>query len=153
MAEAKPITDEVAEGLKAGLRGELVQPGDDGYDEARAVYNGMIDRHPRLIARCVDVADVITAVNFARDNRVLVSVRGGGHNAGGLGVCDDGLVIDLSNMKGVHVDPGARTVRGPEDARGATSTTRPTPSAWRRPAGSYRPPASAGSPLAGVSVT
>ena len=101
----------MAGGLKASLRGELIQPTDDGYDEARSVYNGMIDRHPQRSARCADVADVITAVNFARDNSVLASVRGGGHNAVGLGVCDDGLVIDLSGMKGVHVDPGARTVR------------------------------------------
>ena len=71
----------------------------------------MIDRHPRLIVRCRDVADVITAVNFARDNDLLLAIRGGGHNAGGLGVCDDGLVIDLSRMKGIRVDPEARTVR------------------------------------------
>ncbi len=82
--------------LKLYLRGELIQPGDDGYEAARKVYNGMIDRYPALIARCADVADVIAAVNFARENKLLVSIRGGGHNAGGLGVCDDGLVIDLS---------------------------------------------------------
>ena len=71
----------------------------------------MIDKRPLLIARCVDVADVITAVNFARDNDLLVAIRGGGHNGPGLGSCDDGLMIDLSTMKGVRVDPGARTVR------------------------------------------
>src|SRR5882762_10269569 len=95
---------------KGTLRGELIQPGDQGYDAARKVYNAMIDRRPRLIALCADVADVITAVNFARENKVLVSIRGGGHNAGGLGVCDDGLVIDLSPIKYVRVDPKKRTV-------------------------------------------
>jgi FAD/FMN-containing dehydrogenase len=71
----------------------------------------MIDRHPAVIVRCTDVADVIAAVNFARDQRLLVAIRGGGHNGGGLGTCDDGLVIDLSPMKGVRVDPAARTAR------------------------------------------
>ena len=100
-----------ASALKANLRGELIQPNDEGYDAARKVYNGMIDKHPALIARCADVADVIAAVNFARENNLLVSIRGGGHNAGGLGVCDDGLVIDLSLIRYTHVDPVARTVR------------------------------------------
>src|SRR5258707_7943337 len=97
--------------LKASLRGELIQPGDEGYDAARKVYNGMIDKRPALIARCADVADVIAAVNFGRENGLLVSVRGGGHNAGGLGICDDGLVIDLSLIRYTHVDPEAGTVR------------------------------------------
>ncbi len=93
------------------LRGELIGPHDPAYDEARTVYNGMIDRHPALIARCVDAADVIAAVNFARENNLLVAVRGGGHHGAGFGVCDDGLVIDLSPMKGVRVDPAKRTAR------------------------------------------
>src|SRR6516162_4097424 len=97
--------------FKGQLRGELIEPTDVRYDELRKVYNAMISRKPRLIARCADVADVITAVNFGRQNALPVSIRGGGHNAGGLGVCDDGLVIDLSLMKYVHVDPAARTVR------------------------------------------
>jgi len=97
--------------FKAQLRGELIEPTDPRYDDARKVYNAMISRKPRLIARCADVADVIAAVNFGRQNEIQVSIRGGGHNAGGLGVCDDGLVIDLSLMKYVHVDPAARTVR------------------------------------------
>jgi hypothetical protein len=97
--------------LKARLRGELFQPGSEGYDAARKVYNAMIDKHPALIVRCVDVADVISAINFARENGLLVSIRGGGHNAGGLGVCDDGLVIDLSPIRYTRVDPVARTVR------------------------------------------
>jgi FAD/FMN-containing dehydrogenase len=101
------ITDE----FRAAFRGELIEPGDAGYDDARAVYNGMIDRQPRLIARCVDTADVIAAVNLARDSGTLLAVRGGGHNAGGLGVWDDALVVDLSAMRSVHVDPAAGTVR------------------------------------------
>src|SRR5437879_13892419 len=96
--------------FKRRLRGRLIQPGDADYDEARQVYNGMIHKKPRLIARCADVADVIRSVNFARDNDLLVSIRGGGHNAGGLGICDDGLVIDLAPIKYARVDPVARTV-------------------------------------------
>src|SRR5438309_9775299 len=101
--------DSIAE-LKRGLRDRLIPPGDADYDEARKVYNGMIHKKPRLIARCADVADVINSVNFARENSLLVAIRGGGHNAGGLGICDDGLVIDLSSIKYTRVDPAARTV-------------------------------------------
>src|SRR5882762_4821781 len=96
--------------FNAYLRGRLIQPSDQDYDEARKVYNGMIHKKPRLIARCVDVADVMRSVNFARDNDLLASIRGGGHNAGGLGICDDGLVIDLAPIKYTRVDPAARTV-------------------------------------------
>src|SRR5438128_1007390 len=105
------LTAETIQQFQGSLRGELIGPGDASYDDARKVYNAMIDRRPALIARCAGVADVITAVNFARENRLLVAVRSGGHNAAGLGVCDGGLVIDLSRMKGVRVDPAARTVR------------------------------------------
>ncbi len=97
--------------LERGLRGRLIRPTDSYSDGARAVYNGMIDKRPRLIARCVDVADVIAAVNFAREEGLLLAIRGGGHNGPGLGSCDDGLVIDLSMMKSVRVDPESRTVR------------------------------------------
>ncbi len=97
--------------FKASLRGELIEPGDTGYDEARKVYNAMIERRPRLIARCADVADVMAAVNFGREQKLLVAIRGGGHNAGGLGVCDDGLVIDLSRMNYVRVDPKKKMVQ------------------------------------------
>ena len=107
------------EEFKASLRGELIQPSDEGYDEARSLYNGMIDKRPRLIARCANVADVMTAVHFGRDNNLLVAIRGGGHNGPGLGSCDDGLVIDLSAMKGLRVDPENRTVRvGPGHTQG-----------------------------------
>jgi hypothetical protein len=105
------IPQDAVEELRTSLRGRLVLPGSDGYDDARAVYNAMIDRYPGAIAECADVADVITAVRVAREHGVLVSVRGGGHNAGGLGVCDGGLVIDLSAMRGVRVDPAERTVQ------------------------------------------
>src|SRR5918912_2419883 len=99
------LDEATVEQFKTGLRGELIQPADPGYDEARKVYNGMIDKRPRLIARCVNAADVIAAVNFAREQGLLVAIRGGGHNGPGLGSCDDGLVVDLSTMKGVRVDP------------------------------------------------
>ncbi len=97
--------------FRESLRGQLIQPGDPSYDDARQIYNAMIDKHPLLIAQCANVADVISAVNFGRENGLLIAVRGGGHNGPGLGSCDDGLVIDLSRMKGVHVDPDRRTVR------------------------------------------
>src|SRR4026209_2811360 len=96
--------------FKANLRGRLIEPGNKDYDEARKAHNGMIQKKPRLIARCADVADVISSVNFGRENDLLVSIRGGGHNAGGLGICDDGLVIDLAPIKYTRVDPAARTV-------------------------------------------
>jgi FAD/FMN-containing dehydrogenase len=97
--------------LRTSLRGTLITPQDEGYDAARKVYNGMIDRRPRLIARCADVADVVTCIRFAREHGVTVSIRGGGHNAGGLGVWDDCLVVDLSQMRGVRVNPADRTAR------------------------------------------
>jgi len=96
--------------LKAKLRGGLIEPHDPDYDDARKVYNAMIDKKPRLIARCADVADVISSVNFARKYDLLLAVRCGGHNGGGLGICDDGLVIDLGGIKYTRVDPAARIV-------------------------------------------
>jgi len=103
--------DEDATKFAEDLRGDLIGRDSPEYDEARKLYNAMIDKQPLLIARCVDVADIITAVNFGRDNKLLIAIRGGGHNGPGLGGVDDGLVIDLSMMKGVRVDPAARTVR------------------------------------------
>jgi FAD/FMN-containing dehydrogenase len=97
--------------LGAAMRGNLIRRGDPGYDAARTIYNAMIDKHPALIAQCATVADVIAAVNFARDNDVIVAICGGGHNGPGLGLVDDGLVIDLSAMNGVRVNPEARTAR------------------------------------------
>jgi FAD/FMN-containing dehydrogenase len=94
-----------------GFSGELVGPEDAGYDEARKVYNGMIDRRPALIARCATPEDVSAVVGFARERDMLLAVRGGGHNGGGLGVCDDGVVLDLSLMRQIDVDAANRTVR------------------------------------------
>jgi FAD/FMN-containing dehydrogenase len=105
------LSDTTVAAFKSALRGELLAPDDAGYDEARKVFNAMIQKRPRLIAKCADVADVITAVNFGRDNTVPVSIRCGGHNAAGSGICDDGLVIDLSPMRYVHVDPQKKTIR------------------------------------------
>ena len=108
---ATALDNATVEEFRARLRGKLIQPGDAAYDEARKVYNGMIDKRPGLIARCVDAADVIASVNFAREHHLLLAIRGGGHNGPGMATCDDGLVIDLSEMKGIHVDPKQRTVR------------------------------------------
>ena len=99
------------EQLATALRGELVVPGDPGYDQARAVYNAMIDKRPAAVARCRDAADVVACVRFAGEHGVQVAVRGGGHNAAGLGVWDDALVIDLSPMRSVTVSPAGHTVR------------------------------------------
>lgn len=96
--------------LEQHMRGQLVRPGDEGYDQARAVHNAMIDRRPALIARCVDAADVIAVVNFARENDLELAVRGGGHSVPGYGTVDDGVVLDLSPMKGILVDPEAQVV-------------------------------------------
>ena len=95
----------------SGFRGRLIGAEDADYEQARAVYNAMIDRRPALIARVADADDVVAAVGFARDHGLLLAIRGGGHNGAGLGTCDDGVVIDLSQLKDVEVDPGARTVR------------------------------------------
>jgi len=94
-----------------GFRGRLIGPQDKDYDEARALYNGMIDKRPRVIARCTSAADVIAAVNYGREHKLLIAIRGGGHNGPGFGSVDDGLVIDLSQMRSVRVDPKTRTVR------------------------------------------
>jgi FAD/FMN-containing dehydrogenase len=99
------------EELDAAVRGDLIRPGDPGYDQARAVYNGMIDRHPAAIVRCRDAADVVACVRFAREHGIEIAVRGGGHNAAGLGVWDDALVIDLSLLRSTTVSPENHTVR------------------------------------------
>lgn len=96
--------------FKSMVRGKILSKADQGYDQARKVYNGMIDKRPALIVQCVDVADVIAAVNFARETGLRLAIRGGGHNGPGLGTVDDGLVIDLRSMKGVRVDPASGTV-------------------------------------------
>jgi FAD binding domain-containing protein/berberine-like enzyme len=100
----------IVEAFQSNFRGLIILPPDPGYDTARRIWNASIDKHPGLIARCSGVADVVSAVTFARANNLLVAVRSGGHNVGGRALCDDGIVIDLSTMKGVFVDPRARTV-------------------------------------------
>lgn len=105
------LDQEVIEKFKSKLRGELYLPGESGYEQARSIWNGMIERRPGWIARCIGVADVIAAVNFARDNDLLLSVRGGGHNVSGSAVCEGGLMVDLSLMRGIHVDPDRRIAR------------------------------------------
>src|SRR5579862_5452777 len=97
--------------FKSAFRGQVLEPEDGGYDEARKIWNASIDKRPRVIARCSGIADVVDAVNFGRTNRLLTAVRGGGHNVGGRALCDDGLVIDLSRMKSVFVDERSRRVR------------------------------------------
>jgi len=105
------LRDSEVKAFQSRLRGKVLRSGDDGYDEARTVWNGMIDRRPALIACCAGVADVMTTVNFARKYQLLVSMRGGGHNVAGNAVCDGGLMIDLSSMTGIRVDPVARMAR------------------------------------------
>jgi FAD/FMN-containing dehydrogenase len=105
------LDEEAAQAFEAGLRGRLLRPGHPDYDEARAIWNGLIDRRPALIAQCSGAADVVDAVNFAREQGLLLSVLGGGHNVAGNAVNDGGLVIDLSRMRGVHVDPQTQTLR------------------------------------------
>ncbi len=105
------LDDAAAAALRARFRGALLRPGDAGYDAARSLWNGMIDKRPALIARCTGAADVIAAVTFARERHLLLAVRGGGHNVAGTALCDGGLVIDLSAMRGVLVDPVERIAR------------------------------------------
>jgi FAD/FMN-containing dehydrogenase len=95
----------------SGFAGEMIEPGHPEYDAARALWNGAIDRYPRLIARCRGTADVAAAIGYARDRNLEIAIRGGGHNVAGTAVCDDGLVVDLSNMRAVLVDPAKRTAR------------------------------------------
>ena len=108
---AADIDDAALDALRASLSGAVLRPGEDGYDDARTIFNGMIDRRPGLIARCASTGDVAKAVRFARERGLLVSVRGGGHNVAGNAICDGGLMIDLTPMKGIRVDPDARTAR------------------------------------------
>ncbi|MDQ6805839.1 MAG: FAD-binding oxidoreductase [Actinomycetota bacterium] len=111
ISEPPALGEATVRELRDALRGELVLPGDAAYDEARRVWNGMIDRRPSMIARCTGTSDVIAAVGFARSEGLTVAVRGGSHNVAGNATCEGGLVIDLSPMKGVRVDAEARTVR------------------------------------------
>ncbi len=102
------LAEDVIAGFKAKIRGNVVLPADPGYDEVRQIWNAMIDRRPGMIVRCAGVSDVMQSVSLARQHKLLVAVRGGGHNIAGNAVCDDGLMIDLSPMKSVRIDPGKR---------------------------------------------
>ncbi len=116
-ASGASIKEAAVAAFKAGLRGQLLRPGDDAYDGARKIWNGMFDRRPALIARCAGTADVVSAVNFARDQGLQVAVRGGGHSFPGHSVCNGGLIIDLSPMRGIRVDPAARTAQAQPGAK------------------------------------
>ena len=105
------IDDAAIGRLRSAVAGEVITPEDQGYDEARTVWNGMVDRHPALIVRCASTDDVVAAVDFGRENDLVVSVRGGAHSTPGYSTCDGGIVIDLQPMNGVEVDPEARTAR------------------------------------------
>src|SRR5688500_17449586 len=111
MTVLTPIEEQRLETLAASFSGALLRPQDHGYEEARRIHNGLIDKRPALIARCLTTADVVDAVNLGREEGIEVSVRGGGHNVAGRAVTDGGLMIDLSPMKGIHVDPKRQTVR------------------------------------------
>src|SRR5215468_1110000 len=104
-----PVLD--TKSLRSVFNGQILEPEDAGYDEARQIWNASVSKCPRVIARCSGLADVITAVNFARTNNLLTAIRGGGHNVGGRALCDDGLVIDLSRMRSVFVDAATRRAR------------------------------------------
>ena len=127
--------------LRRRFRGALLRRGEEGYDEGRRVWNGAIDRYPALVARCAGADDVTAAVSFARERDRSVSVKGGGHAVAGHAICDDGIVIDLSLMNRVEVDPGARTARARAAPYGRTGRTwigPPRPTGWPPPAGSSR---------------
>src|SRR5438105_4295863 len=103
------VDDANVEKLRESFKGAVIRPADEGYDDARKIWNGMIDRRPGLIVRPTGVADVVEAVNFGRDHDLLLAVRGGSHSAAGLAMCDGGIVIDLCSMKGVRIDQRNRT--------------------------------------------
>ena len=105
------IDDTTIEQLRSSIGGEVVTPEDAPYEEARKVWNGMVDRHPALIVRCASTDDVVAAVNFGRENGLIISVRGGAHSTPGYSSCDGGIVIDLQPMNGVEVDPETATAR------------------------------------------
>lgn len=105
------ISTNIIDEFKTGMRGKVIYPGDADYDDARKIHNAMIDKHPALIAQCTGVADIITSLKLARENSLLFTVRGAGHNVAGSSVCDGGIVIDLSHMKGIRIDPSERTAQ------------------------------------------
>src|SRR5438093_10073622 len=102
---------DTVQGFSEGVRGPVLRAGDPGYDDARAIWNALIDRRPALIVQCSGAADVVDAVNFAREHGLVLSIKAGGHNVAGNAVNDGGIVLDLSQMRGVYVDPETRTAR------------------------------------------
>jgi FAD/FMN-containing dehydrogenase len=136
----------------SGFRGEVIAADHDGYDDARAVWNGIVDRRPRLIARCSGTADVATAVRFARDRDLEIALRGGGHNVAGTAVCDDGIMIDLSAMRAVTVDPVELTARVQGGALWVMSTMRHRYAVWPPQAASWATPELAASAWAAASA-
>jgi FAD/FMN-containing dehydrogenase len=136
-----PSLAEAAAALAASFTGQLLQPAEAGYEDARKVHNGLIDKRPALIARCRGVADIVDAVKLAREHQLEIAIRGGGHNVAGRATVDHGVMIDLSPMKGIHVDPRIRTARAQggvlwsEFNRATQLHASPPPAAWSpRPA-------------------
>src|SRR5215211_5199616 len=138
MPASSPVEEGAVREFGAGLRGELLRPEEDGYDAARRVFNGMIDKRPALIVRCMGASDVMRGVDFARTHDLLLAVRSGGHNVAGKAVCDGGLMLDLSHMKGMRVEPARRVARAKRASPSTISTARRKRSGWRRPSGSSR---------------
>jgi FAD/FMN-containing dehydrogenase len=134
--ETRRLEEGPVAAFQSQFRGEMIQPGDEAYERARRVWNGAIDRHPGLVARATGVADVQAAIRFARDRGLPLAVRGGRHNVAGSAVCDGGVVLDCSPMKGVRVDPAARTARAQPGLLWASWTARHRSSASPRPAAS-----------------
>jgi FAD/FMN-containing dehydrogenase len=117
-----------------GFTGLVIGPDHPGYDDARAVFNGMIDRRPLAIYRCTTADDVVAVVNHARDEGLALAVYGGGHSVTGAAVVDGGVVCDMRGLKGIDIDPSTRTVRAEAGSRGVSSTLRRRPTGWRSPA-------------------
>jgi FAD/FMN-containing dehydrogenase len=130
------------EAFRRGFRGQALLPGDPGYDSARRIWNASIDKHPGLIAQCSDAADIVRAVNFSRANNLLVAVKSGGHNVAGRALCDDGIVIDLSAMNRVSVDPELRTCACRRERGSAMLIAKHIHMAWRSRLAWSRKPAS-----------
>jgi len=138
VAAVGALDAEALQRFAEAVRGDVLRPGEEGYDDARAIWNGLIDRRPALIVQCTGAADVVDAVNLAREQGLVLSIKGGGHNVAGNAVNDGGVVIDLSRMRGVHVDASTGTVRAQGAPRGVIATGRRNCSGSRSQAASSR---------------
>lgn len=138
------IDEALVTALRSRHRGAVILPGEGGYHESRSLWNAMNDRHPALVARCIGAADVLECVRFARDNHLLLCVKGGGHNIAGLAVADGAFLIDLSSMRGVWVDAANRIARARAVVCSATWTARRRSTALPRFSASFPRPASPG---------